>query len=189
MRKINCSLTKPGSLDRAIKDLKTYKDSIRDKTDVFIERLALVGVPIIREKIAQADTYDTDLDRAHYTHINLQSFGDYHKATLTVEGRNILYFEFGAGVHYNSNPNGSPNPSIVQDVPGGTFYHAGGKELGYTIGSFGKHQGLNDYWFYYDDSGASQMSHGTQATMPMYSAEMEMISKIISIAKEVFRNG
>lgn len=184
MSRINISLTTKGSLQNAIKQLEQYRDKIDNKADIFIERLALLGVPVIREKFASADTDDFDFDRSHYTHIQLESFGDHHKATLVVEGRNLFFVEFGAGIHFNGG--GSPNPSVVQDVPGGTLYHAGGAELGYTIGSYGKHQGLKDFWFYYDDQGGSQMSHGTKASMPMYSAEMEIISKIQQLAREVF---
>lgn len=188
MKRINCSISKKGSIANAIKQLEEYRQSLNIKADIFIEKLALLGVPVIREKFAEAETDDFDFDRSHVTHIKIQSFGDYHNATLVVEGKNLIFIEFGAGIHYNGNPNGSPNPSIEKDVPGGKLIHKGGAELGYTIGSYGYHQGLKDFWFYYDDMGGSQMSHGTKATMPMYSAEMEIISKIEQIAKEVFGN-
>lgn len=186
MKRINCSLTKKGSLQNAIKQLEEYKQSINDKADIFIERLALVGVPVIREKFAQAETDDFNFDRSHYTHIKIESFGDHHKAILTVEGKNLLFIEFGSGIHFNGNLGGSPNPSVEWSVPGGTLEHYGGAALGYTIGSYGHGQGSKDFWFYYDDQGGSQMSHGTRASMPMFSAEMEIISKIEQIAREVF---
>lgn len=189
MKRINCSISKKGSIQNAIKQLEEYKQSINSKADIFIERLALIGVPVIREKFAQAETDDFDFDRSHYTNIKIQSFGDYHTAILTVEGKNLLFIEFGAGIHFNGNANNSPNPSVEWDVPYGKLVHKGGAELGYTIGSYGLHKGLKDYWFYYDDQGGSQMSHGTRASMPMFSAEMEIISKIEQIAKEVFGNG
>ena len=42
------------------------------------------------------------------------------------------------------------------------------------------------FWFYYADTGEAVMSHGTQATMPMYRAGLEMRRQILAIAKEVF---
>lgn len=169
MKRINVSLTKDGSIQRAIKELEAYKQSLRSKSDIFVEKLALLGVPVIDERIAQAAG---DSDKSHYTHIKIRSFGDYSEAVLEVQGKDILFLEFGAGIHYNTAAGTSPHPK--------------GAEFGYTIGSYGLGQGAKDYWFYTADTGESIMSHGTQATMPMYSAEMEIIDKIHKIAKEVF---
>jgi hypothetical protein len=186
MKRINISISKKGSIERAIKELEAYKTRLNDKCNLFVERLALIGIPVIHEKYMQAETEDFDFDRSHYAYIKIQSFGDHHKAILTVEGKSLYFVEFGAGIHFNGHPNDSPNPSVEWDVPGGTLTHIGGQEHGFTIGSYGYHQGLKEYWFYYDDKGGSQMSKGTRASMPMFSAEMEIISQIEKIAKEVF---
>lgn len=58
--------------------------------------------------------------------------------------------------------------------------------MGYTIGSYGKGLGKNDYWVYYTDDGRFLTSHGTEATMPVYKAGQEIIKRIREIAKEVF---
>lgn len=185
MKRINISISKKDSIESAIHQLENYKQSLRTKADIFLERLALLGIPIIDARIAEAEG-DEKLDKTHYSHIQIRSFGDYHQAVLEVQGKDIVFMEFGSGIHFNGNPHESPNPSLVQDVPGGTLYHAGGKELGYTIGSYGKGQGIKDHWFFYADDGTSVMSHGIQATMPLYSAELEMIKNIEKVAREVF---
>ena len=157
------------SLDNAIKQIQEYKRTLNDKCEMFVRRLAEVGIPIIDQNIASAAG---DSDKGHNTYIKINSFGSYSQAQLIVEGKDLLFIEFGAGVHYNGNLGGSPHPK--------------GKEMGYTIGSYGKGQGKNDFWFYYADSGEAVMSHGTHATMPVYKAGVEIRRQMLKIAREVF---
>ena len=157
------------SLDNAIKQIQEYQRTLNDKCEVFVRRLAEVGIPIIDQNIASSSG---DSDKGHNTYIKINSFGSYSQAQLIVEGKDLLFIEFGAGVHYNGNLGGSPHPK--------------GKEMGYTIGSYGKGQGKNDFWFYYADSGEAVMSHGTQATMPVYKAGVEIRRQILKIAREMF---
>lgn len=167
-KKISISLSHK-SIQKAIDELNQYKDDIRRKNDEFVRRLAELGIPIIDQNIASATG---DSDKSHDTYIKLNSFGDYSQAILVTEGKDLLFIEFGAGVFYNGSAGSSPHPK--------------GAELGYTIGSYGKGQGKNDYWFYYADSGESVMSHGTEATMPVYKASVEIMQNIRRIAREVF---
>lgn len=157
------------SLQSAIKQIQQYRDDLLRKCDLFVRRLAEVGIPVIDQNISAAAG---DSDKGHNTYIKLNSFGSYSQATLVCEGKDLLFIEFGAGVHYNGAAGSSPHPK--------------GEEMGYTIGSYGKGQGKNDFWFYYADTGEAVMSHGTQATMPMYKAGVEMRRQILTIAKEVF---
>lgn len=94
-------------------------------------------------------------------------------STIKIEGEDVAFVEFGAGIHYNGHPNSSPNPY--------------GVKLGYTIGSYGKHQGLQDQWFYKED-GEWHMSQGTEATMPLFHASEAIKQKYKDIAKSVFRS-
>lgn len=166
---INIDLLNNRSLDKAIQQLREYQNSLNDKCTEFVRRLSEVGIPVIDENIASAQG---DSDKGHNTYIKINSFGSYSQAELICEGKNLLFIEFGAGVHYNGAAGSSPHPK--------------GEELGYTIGSYGKGQGKNDFWFYYADSGEAVMSHGTQATMPVYKAGLEIKRQILKIAREVF---
>ena len=157
------------SLDNAIKQIQEYQERLSNKCEMFVHRLAEVGIPIIDQNIALAAG---DSDKGHNTYIKINSFGSYSQARLIVEGKDLLFIEFGAGVHYNGNLGGSPHPK--------------GEELGYTIGSYGKGQGKNDFWFYYADSGEAVMSHGTKSTMPVYKAGIEIRRQVLKIAREVF---
>jgi len=167
-KKISISLSQK-SIENAIKELNQYKDNLQRKNEEFVRRLAELGIPVINQNILAALG---DSDKNHNVYIKLYGIESVSQATLVCEGKDILFIEFGAGVHYNGASGSSPNPK--------------GKEFGYTIGSYGKGQGNNDFWFYYADSGESVMSHGTEATMPVYKASIEIIQNIRKVAKEVF---
>ena len=168
-KQIKINLFDGRSLDKAIQEIRQYQNSLNDKCTEFVRRLSEVGIPVIDENIAAAQG---DSDKGHNTYIKINSFGSYSQAELVVESKSILWIEFGAGVHFNGHLGSSPHPK--------------GEELGYTIGSYGKGQGKNDFWFYYADSGEAVMSHGTQATMPVYKAGLEIKRQVLKIAKEVF---
>lgn len=158
------------SIQAAIKELEKYKQGLNDKNQIFVQRLAELGIPIIDSNMAAAQG---DSDPAHITFIRLNSFGSYAKADLVVEGKDLLFIEFGAGVHYNGSAGSSPNPK--------------GAEFGYTIGSYGKGHGTEDMWHYFDEEkGHWRTSRGTEATMPVYKASVEIIQNIRRIAREVF---
>ena len=168
-RTININLFDSRSLDKAIRRIRQYQNNLHDKCAEFVRRLAEVGIPIIDENISKAQG---DSDKNHNTYIKINSFGSYSQAELICEGKELLMIEFGSGVHFNGAAGSSPHPK--------------GEELGYTIGSYGKGQGKNDFWFYYADSGEAVMSHGTESTMPVYKAGLEIKKQVLKIAKEVF---
>ncbi len=172
MKRLYLSLNRANDIDRIIKELEEYSKNLNDKSEVFVKRLAELGVPIIEKRI---NSVVGDSDPEHYTYITIHSFDDYKEAILTVEGKDILFIEFGAGVHYNGNLGGSPHPW--------------GEDLGYRIGTYGKGQGAKEYWYYTNEKGDSVRSEGTKATMPVYYASLEIYSRIQEIAKEVFGNG
>lgn len=167
-KKISISLSQK-SIQNAINEVRKYQRELIDKNELFVRRLAELGIPVIDQNIAVAQG---DSDKNHNTYIKINSFGSYSEAKLVVEGSELLYIEFGSGIHYNGSAGTSPHPK--------------GEEFGYTIGSYGKGQGSKDFWFYYADTGEAVMSHGTQSTMPVYKASMEIIQNIRRIAREVF---
>ncbi len=169
-KRIRISLSEK-SIRNAINEIEVYKRQFVERNEVFVRRLAELGIPVIDQNIAAAQG---DSDKSHNTYIKINSFGSYSESKLVVEGKSILFIEFGAGIRYNGSSGTSPHPK--------------GEEFGYTIGSYGKGQGSKDFWFYYADTGESVMSHGTEATMPVFRASQEIIQNIRRIAREVFGN-
>lgn len=167
-RKLTSNLSIDG-IRKLQQELNNYKQELNRKNVIFVRRLAELGIPIIDSKIAQAQG---DSDPSHNTYVKITSYQEYSRAVLTVEGRDLLFFEFGAGVHYNGAVGQSPNPK--------------GAERGYTIGSYGQGKGSQDSWTYTADTGEWIRSYGTEATMPVYSASIEIMQSIKRIAREVF---
>ena len=88
--------------------------------------------------------------------------------TVTIRGKDIVFVEFGAGVYYNPNGNGNPLGEMVS--------------FSTEIGSYGKGQGLNQYWFV----AHNLISCGTPAYMPIYRAILAVKPEIPTIVRQVF---
>ncbi len=167
-RVIKCGLSQK-SIQNAINQLKSYQNELKNKNELFVQRLAELGIPVIDQNIMMAQG---DSDKSHNTYIKINRFDDYAQATLVCESSSILFLEFGSGIHYNTPAGSSPHPK--------------GEEFGYTIGSYGQGKGKNESWVYVSDSGEWVRSYGTEATMPVYKAGVEIMQNIRKIAKEVF---
>lgn len=166
------------SINESIRQLQQYKNWLIKKTSQLAKELAEVGIPVIETNIADASyTFDSKGVRSgsnteHYSYVKLNNFGSYSQANLIVEGEEILFIEFGAGVYYNGEAGTSPHPK--------------GQEFGFLIGSYGVGHGVQKVWGYYDETGALVMTRGVEATMPVLKAYQKIITDYISVAKKVF---
>lgn len=161
-------------IDKAIKELEKYKRDFQNKVKLFRVKVA----EMIADK-AQTGFNSSGVDdwllggtRPAEVTVNVSDNGD---MTLVIaNGEDAVWVEFGAGVHHNTPVGDSPNPY--------------GKELGLTIGSYGKNGG-KEVWGFYEKEGdptTLQLTHGTAATMPMYNAVQSVIPQVVTIAREVF---
>lgn len=167
---------------KGIQDLKQYlldyADNLKNKLDKFVYELAREGIPVIENNMAESSyTYDekgiqSGSDTTHRTYVKLNSFGNYAKATLIVEGKELLFIEFGAGVYHN--------------IEAGATKHPLGAQYGFLIGSYGQGHGAQQVWGYYADSGELMLTRGTKATMPVYKADLAIRNAVVSVAKRVF---
>lgn len=161
------------------KQLIEYKEELSNKCDELVKRLAEVGIPVIDKQMAKASyTYDekgieSGSNTEHNTYVKVDSLVGMSKATLVVEGKDVLFIEFGAGVYHN-------------DVGVGDTNHPKGAENGFLIGTYGLGHGSQQVWGYYAESGELVFTHGTKATMPMYKASLEIRDNVLKIAKDVF---
>ena len=175
---IRISLNEKNSIDQAIKELEKYRDSLISKNEIFIKRLAEIGVIAAETRLA---TGEGDSDRGCRFSMLIQSNEGVAEGQITItstphidkKGRVFyphLAWEFGAGIYYN---NGNANPLA--------------SKMGMGVGTFPDQKfAFNDSWWYEDDNGDLHLSKGTQATMPMYNASKEIIQQIETIAREVF---
>lgn len=184
MKRLYISINNSKSIDKVIKELEKYRDSLDDKLNEFIRRLADIGVNAAMMTLATKGQGDAERDADFNVEFDVD--GETIKGVVsisskpreTADGRLFyphLAWEFGAGNRFNGST--SPNPKADKFGMGpGTF-------PGQT------HVPNPGYWYYRDENGEAVRSYGTQAIMPMYTATIEMLERINDIAKEVFGNG
>ena len=159
------------------RQLLQYKDNLPIKCEKLVSRLLQSGVAVSQSKINESPLgkYVTVT-----TNISADKMGC--KGILLAKGAVkeqegyapfsiLLAIEFGAGIHFNP----TPNPLISSEFP-------------YGVGTFpGQTHAYQDIWFYWDENTQEwKPTHGVKATMPMYSADMEIIQNVVKFAKEVF---
>ena len=170
-------LTINGLSEKSLKDAQRrvirYRNAFVNKNRTFVQELVKAGITVMSENLVpeQGDSEPPEIPTT--PHVFMGVHEGIMKATLRLRGKDVMFVEFGAGITYNTPVGTSPNPL--------------GVELGFTIGSYGMGQGAQEYWFYEKD-GIKYKSYGTQATMPMYKADMEIRTKFADIAKRVFGN-
>ena len=151
------------SIEDAIKQLQSYRDSLDTKKDKLLKRLGEIGV---REASVRFTTamYDGINDSSVSLETNKNGY------VIVAEGHAVAFIEFGAGVYHNS---GEPYPDPRPEGIVG-------------IGEYGKGRGKRQAWGFKNDSGELVITHGNPAAMPMWYASEEMRNSILKIAKEVF---
>ena len=151
------------SISQAIRELKSFRDSLEAKTKVFLDELAHIGVKEASVRFTTA-IYDGVNDSS----VTLKPIdGGY---CIVAEGKAVAFIEFGAGVYHNP---GEPYPNPRPDGIVG-------------IGEYGKGYGKRQAWGFRNEDGELVITHGTPAAMPMWYASEEMRNAIAKTFKEVF---
>ena len=151
------------SIGKAIKALKSYRDSIEVKKDKLLEELAYIGVKEASIRFTTA-IYDGVNDSS----VTLNPIENGY--CVVAEGHAVAFIEFGAGVYHNP---GEPYPNPRPDGIVG-------------IGEYGKGYGKRQAWGFRNEDGELVITRGTPAAMPMWYASEEMRNAIVSKFKEVF---
>ena len=166
---------------KGIEDLKSqllqYKDSLPIKCEKLVSRLLQSGVEVSQSKISESPLgkYVTVTTNISADKMGCKGILLAKGAVKEQEGYEpfsiLLAIEFGAGIHFNP----TPNPLISSEFP-------------YGVGTFpGQTHAYQDTWFYWDENTQEwKPTHGVKATMPMYSADMQIIQNVVKTAKEVF---
>ena len=158
--------------------LLQYKDNLPIKCEKLVSRLLQSGV-----EVSQARINESPLGKYVTVTTNISANKMGCKGVLLAKGAVkeqdgyapfsiLLAIEFGAGIHFNP----TPNPLISSEFP-------------YGVGTYpGQTHAYEDMWWYWDENTQEwKPTHGVKATMPMYSADMEIIQNVVKIAKEVFK--
>ena len=175
-RVFEAELSKKG-IEKLIKDLKNYRNTtLPNRCRDLVVRLAEIGVPVANSRIAESPlgryvSIKTEIDPGTMgCKAIIIATGETFVSDEYNDFNTLLAIEFGAGIHYNQKENPKAD------------------ELGFGVGTFpGQIHAFEDGWFYWDeDSQGWKYTNGVKATMPMYSASVEMIKNIQKVAKEVF---
>ena len=175
-RKIHVRLSDSG-ITSAIRQIEEYKQSINRKIVTLVERLSEVGIQTVN---AVMSSISSQSDRGWYfaQFIPTGSGKDTYTAIIRLEGDQVLFLEFSAGITYGT--------STFPKPPNNPNYGSG-----YGKGTFNPD---SDNWsnpngWYYTNSRTGQTrvhTYGVPAYAPMYKADMEMRNQIMTIAREVF---
>lgn len=164
-------------LNNLKRQLLQYKDELPTKCEKLVSRLLQSGVAVSQSKIGESPlgkyvtvTTNISADKIGCNGILLAK-GTVKEQEGYAPFSILIAIEFGAGIHFNPTPN--PNAD----------------KFGLGVGTFpGQVHAFEDMWFYWDEKSQEwKPTHGVKATMPMYSADMEIIKDVVKIAKEVFR--
>lgn len=169
--KIKASLNT--GLSEVIEQLETYQRNLDAKCETFIQRLADIGINVAMTTLAFEGVGDAPRDADFGVEITPE--GHLIRGFIRISGSGLLFWEFGAGNYYNGMT--SPNPKA--------------RKFGMGIGTYPgqTHVPNPGFWYYkeHPDDKKAVRSYGTQATMPVYKATMEMIEQTYKVAKEVFK--
>ena len=176
-RKIEVPLSPKG-----IKDLSDYLDNYRkeivERSQKLLMELWKFGERESEIRFDMAEngstntTHEYELSAIHFD-------GKDVTMDITVNGKDIFFIEYGAGVFYNGHLGESAHQSekfrnAHPDFKIGKYGIDGDGENEYSLGA-------KDYWYY-----NGQMTHGTKATMPVYGAVSAM-SSILAIKRAADR--
>lgn len=181
MKKLSISLTTKGSIGKAIDALEKYKKDLVNKEELFCRKLADIGVNAAMMTLATKGHGDSD--RSASFNIEFTVDGNTVNGILSITSTptktadgSIYYphlgWEFGTGNYFNSMKSPSPDAGKLGMGPG-TFPDQ-------------RHVPNPGFWYYRDENGDAVRSYGTQATMPMHTAVVEMIKSIETVAMEVY---
>ena len=161
----------PREIDRAIKELREYREELNQKLEEFITLLLQDGIEVARTQLMSTvgDSVEGIIG------FGVDNNGDIMSATISLEGSDALFIEFGAGIAYNT---GKQHPL------------AG--EFGYGVGTYPSknppNKAMNPGYWYYRENGELVRSIGTGASMPIFTATETMRNNLIKRASEVFRS-
>lgn len=161
-------------INRLVNDLENYKKQLLTKAEQLLNELSKRGIRTAKERI-QGTIGDSD-KHVKVEVSDISYVGNNVIFTITAEGEDILFIEFGAGIAKNG------GKSMLGKSP-----HPWGEEMGYAIGKFPKGRkgyslGRFNAWV----TPTGEISEGTKASMPMLGAMETMYKDIDDACKKVF---
>jgi hypothetical protein len=162
------------SIQRAIREISKYQYSLDQKCNVFVQRLAELGVDVARQKLAESG--------AVYTGELASSMEAIH-GTVIPHGAQWFIFtgsEEAPFIEFGTGPKGKENPDL--NLPDGVSWNY---DSGNTI--FTAKDGRRG-WFFLADDGKWYFTEGQGSRPFLYETRNALEQEVLKIAKEVFGN-
>lgn len=152
------------SIDNAIKQLQQYKQDFLAKEELFVKRLAEIGVSVASTGFATAD-----YDGVNDVQVTMTQRGT--SAAVVAFGETVGFIEFGTGVKFPE----WDNTGMEYTPP--------------KHGTYGKGRGANPNGWYFNqgDGARARHTYGNPPAEAMRTARDVMIEKVIQVAREVWR--
>lgn len=169
MKTITVDILDRDSIQKAVTELRAYKQEWERKANLCCEAVAAALADKISENLSAIPYSDDMFDVGTHTPmprppiLGVEARGN----QVYVGGDEIAFVEFGAGVYHNQ---GRTNP-LSESVQFST-----------TPGSYGQGNGVKPYWFI----AHNLISYGTPAYMPIYNAIEEIKPEIPTIVRGIF---
>lgn len=173
MKTIRIDVTNRESIRHAIADLESVKKEWQRKANVCCEMIAAMLADQITANL-QAIPYTDDLiDVKNHQPVprlttSSPMAASAHGNKVYIDGAEVAFIEFGAGIYHNGAGQSNPLSQAVQ--------------FDTAIGSYGKGQGNRNYWFV----AHNLISRGTPAYMPIYRAILAIQPEIPTMIRQVF---
>lgn len=166
-KRFKVNVLSPSSIEKLITELRTYKNSLEQKTKLFCERLAEIGVETAKATVYSLDAVFTgELFRS--IHSEQRSSGSTVIFAVVADSEHAVYVEMGTGFVGAESPYPGELPAV----------YAQGKTIQQlSDGRYGWFYQRDDKWYF---------TEGMPSRPFMYFASLEMQKNIVKIAKEVF---
>lgn len=173
-KRFKVDIMSQSSIEQLIKELRSYQNSLEQKTRLFCERLAEIGVETAKATVYGLDAVFTgELFRS--IHSEQRSSGTTVVFAVVADSEHAIYVEMGTGLVGAESPYPGKLPAV----------YAQGKSFVELLEPFGKYEAGTYGWFYERD-GHIFFTEGMPSRPFMYFASLEMQENIVKIAKEVF---
>lgn len=96
----------PSSVKRAILNMQGYLNDLYESNKEFVYKLCNIATDVIEQNMVTPG----DSDPSHTTAIYISGSGAVTKGTIRLNGKDVMFIEFGAGITYNGPAGQSPHP-------------------------------------------------------------------------------
>lgn len=168
---IKIDLNKKGSLENGIKELEAYKERVREKTRLLVQKLTDDGAEIARIKIVNMGAYYSG---ELYSGVSAYYSPILNAGFVKVASDHVAFVEFGTGVVGQNNPH--KNGEYLSKAA--WQYASGAKIFTTQDGRVG--------WIYPTDDGGFRFTEGMESRPFMYETALELHSNLQRITQEVF---